>query len=90
MGFAEQLLGVPMCLVLIFSGKVQVDIRRFITVKAQKSLKGNVVSVPMVGSATFRTVFGRQIEPGAIGAIGNKLAMFTMGANVVGRQRIDL
>ena len=34
MGFAKQLLRVAVCLVLILAGKVQVDIRRLIAVKA--------------------------------------------------------
>ncbi len=48
---------IPVSVALILTGKVQVDIRGFISVKAQKGFKGNIMAIPVVGSAALRTVF---------------------------------
>ena len=90
MGGAEQLLGVPVGAGLVFSGEVQVNIRRLVPLKAQERLKGNVVTVLVHMRPADGAVLFRHIKARAIRAVGNKFAVLAFGADVMGRQRIYL
>ena len=50
-----------MSVALILTGKVQVDIRGFISVKAQKGFKGNIMAIPVAVSYTHLDVYKRQV-----------------------------
>ena len=87
---AEQGFCIPMSVALILTGKVQVDIRGFISVKAQKGFKGNIMAIPVVGSAALRTVFIRQVKARPNGAVGNKLAVMAFWAHIMRAQWVYL
>ena len=86
----EQFFGVPMCTRLILVGKIQVNVRLFVSIKAEKCLKRNLVPVLIHFFPTDRTVFMWQIKAGAITAIGNKLTILALTAKVMGRQWVYL
>ena len=87
---AEQFFGIAMGACLIFSREIQVDIRRLVTVKAQKGFKRNIVSVPIEKSSAMRTVLLWQIKAGPDRTVGNKFTVFTLRADIVRHQRIYL
>ena len=90
MVLAEEGFGIAMRAGLILIGKVQVDIRGFVPLKAQEGLEGNVVAIPLHFSTAVGAVFIRQVKAGTYAAIGDKLAVFAVGAAVMRRQRVDL
>ena len=88
MVFAEDVLGVAMDAALHVAGEVQVDIRLFVAVEAQERLEGDVVAVHDAFGAALRAVFIRQVKAVGHAAVGEKLAPFALGAQVVGRQAV--
>ena len=75
---------------LIFTREVQVDIRLFIAVEAQEGFEGDIVTIPVHGSAAVRTVLGGQVKARLHRTIGEELTVLAVGADIVGHQRIDL
>ena len=88
--FTEQRFGIFMGTRLVFAGKIQVDIRHFIALKAQKGLKGDIMPVAVHRRSTVRAVFLRQIKAGTDRTVGDKLTVFAVWADIVRRQRIHL
>ena len=86
----EQLFGVPVDIRLIFTGKVQVDIRLLVAVESQEGFERDIVSVLVHPGAAFRAVFCRKVESRTAAAVGDKLAVFALGAYIVRYQRINL
>ena len=80
---SEQFFGIPMSAALIFTGKVQIYIRRFITVKSQKCFKRNIMSVPLHIRSAFRTVLLRQIKTGTDTSIRNKFTVLTFRTHIM-------
>ena len=70
---------------LIFTGKIQINIRRLIAVKSQKCFKRNIVTVAMHISSAFRTVFLRQIKPGAYASVSNKFTVPALRTHIMRR-----
>ena len=64
---AEDHLRVGVCLTLVFSGEVKVDIRLFIPLESEESLEGNIKAVFFHRFAAFRADPGRQIDSAAPG-----------------------
>ena len=87
---SEQLLGVLVCLRLVLTGKVQVNIRRLVPVEAQKGFKRNVVTIPQIRCATVFTVFRRQVKARTDRAVGKEDGVIAVWTAVVRRQRIYL
>ena len=81
---AEEDLGVPVGAGLVLAGEVQVDVGDLVAVEAQEGLERDGVAVPVHGLAADRAVFGGQVEAGVDGAVGEKLAVLALGADVVG------
>ena len=90
LGLTEHLNGVAVGPGLVFAGKVQVDIRHLAAAEAQEGLKGDVKAVLDVLRTADGTHLIRHIRAAAVAAVQNELAVFTLGAAVVGRQRVDL
>ena len=87
--FAEEFLGVAMDVGLILAGEVQIDIGFLIAVEAEEGLEGDVVAVHQHPGAAVGAVFIGQVEAVVHAAIGDELAVFALGAAVVGRQTVD-
>ena len=87
---AEQALGVAVHLALVFAREVQVDIRLFIAVEAQKGFKGDIVAVHQHMGAAVGAVFIRQVKAVAHAAIGDKFTVLAVGAAVMRRQAVHL
>ena len=79
-------------LTLIFSGKVQVNIRFLISLKAQEGLKGNIKALLCHGSAAFGTVPIWHIASCHSGEflylLRIKIIVMAMGAQIMGTQGI--
>ena len=90
MSFAKEFLRIPMRLVLIFAGKVQVNIRRLVSIKSQEGFKRDVMPVPLIRRSAHGTVFGWKVKSRTVGTVGDKFTVLAVGADVMGRQRIDL
>ena len=90
----ENNLRVCMCLTLIFSGEIQVDIRLFVAVKSKECFKWNIVTFLNQLFAAIRTLLRRHIASGTSGIFFYLLrieihimAFFTV---IMCRQRIYL
>ena len=70
---------------LMFTGKVQVNIRRLIPIESQKGFKWNIVSILFIAGAADGTVFFRQVKARADLTLCEKLAVFAVGAVIVRR-----
>ena len=91
---AKQLEGIPMGAGLILPGEVQVDIRHFVPAKAQEGLKGDIEPVLLIVRTANRTFPVRHIRTAAV-RVGRilgvvEVGVLTVGAAVVGGQRVDL
>ena len=86
----EQGFGIFMNFGLDFPCKVQVNIGNFIPLKPKEGFKRNIVTVTVHGLTAFGAILGGQVKARADGTVFNKLAMFTVGANVVRRQGVYL
>ena len=90
----EDNFGVFMCLTLVLSGKVQVDIRLFISLKPQERLKRNIK--PFFGKrfSAARTELIRHITSASAGKrfyqIRIKIAVLAMFAQIMRMQRVNL
>ena len=93
-GLAKQLECIAVCVGLIFSGEVQVNIGHFVAAEAEEGLEGNVKAVLGIGCATLGTHRIGHIRAAAVGMLGIlrviKVGVLAVGAAVVGRQRVDL
>ena len=74
---------------VIAGGEVQVDIRDFITVKAEEYGKRNIVAVFIEGRAALRAFLVGKVESAAYGAVGKELCPVALGAYIVRRQGVD-
>ena len=75
---------------LIFIGKVKIDIRFFIAIKAQESLKWDLVTILVHLYPAVRTFFMGKVKSGTIAAISDKFAVLALTAKIMRRQRVDL
>ena len=89
---AEQLTHVLMGGCLILAGKVQVDIRYLVSLKAQKGLKRNGKTVLLHRRTADRTILVRHVGADGVFAVFKKLTVLAVGvwANVVRTERVDL
>ena len=87
---AEQRLRIAVRTALVFAGEVEVDIRRFVAVKAEERLEWDGVAVAVEIFAAARALFRRQIKAGKVAAVRDELAVFALGANVVRLERVNL
>ena len=87
----EKYFGIFMGLCLIFSGEVQIDIGRFfVSREAKKGFKRNIKTVAVHRGAAMRAGFFRHVCSATIGPIRHKLAVPTLRAHIVRRERVDL
>ena len=87
---AEQRFRVAVGVALILAGEVQVDIRRFVAVEAQKRFKRNGVAVAAVFGAADGALLGRQVKARAVAAVRNEFAVLAVRADIMRRQRVYL
>ena len=86
MPFTKKLFNILMCNRLIFSGKVKVDIRLFITLKAEECLEWYIMPVLNHWLSAFRAVFIRQVETATNRTVCKKFVMLTLRANIMRRK----
>ena len=79
-----------MCDRLICPGKIQVDIRNFITIKPEENGERDIVAILEQWRAADRTNLIRQVISTAVRTVGDELAILAVRATPVRRQRIDL
>jgi len=77
-------------LILVFAGKVQIDIRHFISAEAEKGFERNFVPVTIERCAASGAVFRRKVEAGTDRAVRKKFGIFAAGADIMRRKRIYL
>ena len=91
---AENHLRILMSLGLIFSGKIQIDVRLLVALKSQKGLKGNVKAFLMQHFSALRALPVRHVDAGLTGVCLHfgavKIHIMAFTAVIVGTQRIDL
>ena len=91
---AEDDLGILMCLRLVFTGEVQVDIRLFISLESQECLERNVESQLIQFGPAPRAVPVRHVTSGHTVEFPNflriKIIVMTGGAQIMRMQGIDL
>ena len=87
---AKQGFSISVGTALIFTWKVKVDIRSFVTVKAKEGFKGDIVTVTVHRLSANRTILWRHIEAGAVFTMGEKFAVFTVGPNIVRFKGVNL
>ena len=77
---------------LVFTGKIQVDIRNLITAEAKEGLKRNVKTILLHSASAVRTILIRQICTAVklLRHIQNRLFAVGIGAAVVRREGVDL
>ena len=68
---AENNLCVFVCLTLVITGEVQVDIRLFVAVEAQEGLEGDIVAVHQHPGAAVGAVLVRQVKAVVHAAVGD-------------------
>ena len=96
MSLSEKLLGIGVRPLLVLSGKVKVDIRFLVSVKAKERLKRYVVSVLFHHSSAFWAGFVWHIHTGTalhkylMHFLGLKVGILAVGADVMGRQSVYL
>ncbi len=88
--FAKHLFYKTVSTGLIKSGKIQIYIRLFITVKTQESFKGYVVPVTLHVCSAIRTTGRRQIISGTKSNIIYHFIKFTFRTKIMWSQRIHL
>ena len=77
-----------MCHTLIFTRKVKVDIRLFVSIKSQKCFKRNIKSVFFKRLSAHRTHFVRHIDSDIVFTVCKELAVLAFFANIMRRKRI--
>ena len=75
---------------LHLAGKVKVDIRLFVAVKAKKRLKRNIMAVNEQLCAAFRAIFIGQIKAVGNLAVLKENAMLTFWAKIVRHKAVYL
>ena len=90
LGLAEQLFREPVRPGLVFTGKIEVDIRLLIPLKSHEHFKGNVEAVLSKRCTTFRAGFVRKVRPRADASVFREFAVLALVAQVVRRQRVYL
>ena len=94
LAFSENNLGVLMCLTLVISGEVQVDIRLFVSLESKESLKWNIKSVFDQLLSADRTVPVRHIVSTATHIFFHffriKITEMTVTTIIMRNQRINL
>ena len=89
---SKQLKGIAVCVALIFTREVQVDIGYFIAAEAKERLKGNVEAVLFIRRAAHRADGIRHIRAASVPMLYRvvKVGILAVGATVVSGQRVDL
>ena len=87
---SEKFFCIFMCCRLIISGKVQINIRYFITMETHKHCKRNIVPITDHLCTALRTCFSRQVKTWRNFFFHEELAVFTLWTAVMRFQRIDL
>ena len=87
---AEQFLGVFMYLTLHIAREVQVDIGGFVAVESEEGFKRDIVTVARHRFAANRADLVGQVKARTDRAVGEELAVLTLCAAVMRRQRIYL
>ena len=91
---SENNLCIFMCHCLIFTGEIQVNIRLLVAFKSQECLKGNIEPVFLHHGSAFGACFIRHVAPHLAHKFFHifrvKITVFTVGAYIMGRQRIYL
>ena len=94
LSFSEQDLRVGMCLALILSRKIQVDIRLLVSLEAEEGLERDIESVLDERLSAYRAVLVRHVITGTVliflRDLRVKIHIVAFWAAVVRRQRIDL
>ena len=85
---SEKIFGVFVHSALHFARKVQVNIRRFVTVEAQEGFKGNVLTVLRHQRSAMGTVFIRHVKARSHRSVLHKNRIPALGATVVRREGI--
>ena len=75
---------------IVTGGKIKIDIRYFISVKAKKYGKWNIVAIFVKRSTALGTFLIRKVKTTTHRTIGKKLCPMTFGAYVMGGKRIYL
>ena len=86
---AKQFFSIGVGTTLIITGKIQVYVRNFVPLKAQKDFKRNIKAIFFKFGATFWTNCIRHVYPSTILARFIKLAILTIWATIMCRQRIN-
>lgn len=79
----KNLFGEGMRIGLVIPGKVQIDIRNFVTFKPKEGFKWNILPISAHDGSTFRARFIRQIKTGFDFFTFNKFIMMTLWANIM-------
>ena len=87
---SEQLDGVAMDVRLALAREIEIDIRLLVPLEAKEGFKRDIMAVLMHFSPAAGAVFVRQIEAGADRTVGNEFGVPALGADIMGRQRVDL
>ena len=88
--FTKKLLGILMSYWLIISGKIQVNIRNLVAVKAHENSKRNILSVFAQALAALRAIFIRQVKAAPVAAVGKKFAVQAVFTTPMRRQGVYL
>ncbi len=87
----EHLFNVLMRCALIFAGKVQVDIRRFVAVEAKEHFKRNIEPHLEIRRSADRAVFLRHVDSaGVFHAVYFEVAVLAVRANIMRLKRVYL
>ena len=79
-----------MCLWLIYSREVQVNIWYFVAVETEEDRKGDIMPILQKRRTADRADLVRQVIAAAVGTVCNELAILAMWATPMRRQRIYL
>ena len=94
MALTENHFRISVNLALVLTGKIQVNIRLFIAIKAQKCFKRNIMPILMELSPTYRAKFIRHIAAGTASIsphfFRSKIRIKTFCAVIMRCQRVDL
>ena len=85
----EQFFCVTMGRGLIFTREIQVNIRCFITIEAQKCFKWNIMPISVHLCSALRAFLRWQIKPRTNAAICNKFTVLAFWADIMRCKRID-
>ena len=92
--FAEDDLGILMCITLIISREIQVDIGLFISLKSKERLKRNIKSIFDKRLSTVRAYFIRHIPSTSSGKCTHflrlKITVMTVGTVIMRAERVYL